>query len=198
MKTEALRNPPALMLIDVQTAFDQACWGPRNNPQAESVIASMLALWRELHWPIVHVRHASLEANSTLRADQPGYAYKPEAQPRTGEVEFIKSVNSAFIGTELHAYLQAQQLQTLVFAGISTDHCVSTTVRMAANLGYRNFLLEDACFSFDKTDRHGRLHTAQALHEAHLASLDGEFCCVSDSQAFREKHLKTWLVSTLS
>ena len=59
MKTETRLKPPALLLIDVQTAFDQACWGPRNNPQAESVIAHMLALWRELHWPIVHVRHAS-------------------------------------------------------------------------------------------------------------------------------------------
>ncbi len=178
---------PALLLIDVQQAFDEPYWGARNNPQAETVIADLLAQWREKNWPVIHIRPCSTEPNSTLRADRPGNAYKVEALPPAHEIEFCKSVNSAFIGTGLHEYLQQQGIQTLVIAGISTDHCVSTSVRMAGNLGYQNFLIEDACFTFDKRDRHGQLHSAQALHEAHLASLDHEFCTVTSSAEILQK-----------
>lgn len=179
--TMNLKSTPALLLIDVQQAFDEAYWGKRNNPQAETVIANLLARWRQNNWPVIHIRHCSTEANSSLRADRPGNAYKPEAQPLPDEIEFCKAVNSSFIGTGLDDYLRQQGLLSLVIVGISTDHCVSTTVRMAGNLGYQNFLVEDGCFSFDRTDRHGKLHSAQSLHEAHLASLDKEFCTVISS-----------------
>ena len=46
-----------------------------------------------------------------------------------------KGVNSAFIGTQLEEILKESEVRTLVIAGLTTDHCVSTTTRMAANLG---------------------------------------------------------------
>jgi nicotinamidase-related amidase len=169
---------PALLLVDVQTAFDDPSWGPRNNRQAESNIARLLATWRAAKLPVIHVRHCSIEPNSTLREDRPGNAFKPEAMPIVGEIEFKKSVNSAFIGTSLHEHLQEHGLQELVMVGISTDHCVSTTTRMAGNLGYTNYLVEDACATFDRIDHQGRLYLAQDIHDVHLASLNGEFCTV--------------------
>lgn len=173
-----LHDQSALLLIDVQTGFDDPYWGARNNPEAESNIAKLLQTWREKNRPVIHVRHCSIEANSTLRPDRPGNAYKPEAMPIEGEIEFTKSVNSAFIGTGLHDYLQQQKIKCLVIAGISTDHCVSTTTRMAGNLGYENYLVGDACAAFDRVDQDGRRHLAQDIHDIHLASLDREFCTV--------------------
>ncbi len=178
---------PALLLIDVQKAFDDPYWGPRNNPQAESNIARLLATWRALKLPVIHVRHCSIEPNSTLREGSPGNAFKPEASPIEGEIEFRKSVNSAFIGTGLHEYLQQQAYKELVIVGISTDHCVSTTTRMAGNLGYTNFLVADACTTFDRTDHRGRHFKAQDIHDIHLASLDREFCSVVDTQEVLER-----------
>lgn len=181
MNTQTTTNQqagPTLLLVDVQTAFDDPSWGPRNNRQAESNIARLLATWRAAKLPVIHIRHCSVEPNSTLREDRPGNAFKPEAMPIAGEIEFKKSVNSAFIGTSLHEYLQEQGLQELVIVGISTDHCVSTTTRMAGNLGYTNYLVEDACATFDRIDHQGRLYLAQDIHDIHLASLNGEFCTV--------------------
>lgn len=54
----ALRVPAntALLLIDVQQAIDDPQWtteGPRNNPQAERNLASLLATWRHVNYPIL-------------------------------------------------------------------------------------------------------------------------------------------------
>jgi nicotinamidase-related amidase len=60
--------PPALMIIDVQNAIDDSSWGhDRNNPQAETRIAMLLARWRERAWPIYHIRHVSTDPKSTYR-----------------------------------------------------------------------------------------------------------------------------------
>lgn len=171
----------ALLLIDVQQAFDEPSWGQRNNPQAESNIALLLARWRQENMPVIHVRHFSTEANSSLRPDRPGVAYKNEAKPISGEIEFSKSVNSAFIGTGLESYLHQQKINTLVIVGISTDHCVSTTTRMAANLGFSNLLVSDACATFDRRAADGKLFLAEDVHQIHLASLDREFCTVQST-----------------
>lgn len=171
----------ALLLIDVQKAFDDPYWGPRNNPQAEHNIARLLAHWRQQQMPVIHIRHFSVEANSTLRPERPGSAYKIEALPIQGEKELSKSVNSAFIGTELETYLHQQKITTLVIAGISTDHCVSTTTRMAGNLGFTNYLVSDACATFDRRASDGKLFLAEDIHQIHLASLDREFCSVRTS-----------------
>ena len=56
-------------------------------------------------------------------------------QEERGEVVIHKGVNSAFIGTDLERVIKGRDIRTLLVAGLTTDHCVSTTTRMAANLG---------------------------------------------------------------
>ncbi len=167
----------ALLLIDVQKAFDDPVWGTRNNPQAERRIGELLSVWREGSRPVIHVQHLSLSPDSPLRPTQPGFAFKPEAKPRSGEPIFQKSVNSAFIGTVLESYLREQGIKKLVLVGLTTDHCVSTTTRMAANLGFEATVVEDAVATFDRVYR-GKHFPAQVIHEAALASLEGEFATV--------------------
>lgn len=178
----------ALLLIDVQKAFDDPYWGPRNNPQAEHNIARLLAHWRLQNMPVIHIRHFSVETNSTLRPERPGADYKEEARPIAGEKEISKSVNSAFIGTDLEVYLHQQKISTLVIVGISTDHCVSTTTRMAGNLGFTNYLVSDACATFDRRAADGKLFLAEDIHQIHLASLDREFCTVRTTTEILQMH----------
>ncbi|UOQ52025.1 cysteine hydrolase family protein [Hymenobacter cellulosivorans] len=175
-----MKTTPALLLIDIQKAFDdQAYWGGnRNNMQAEANAGRLLTHWRTQGWPVIHVKHDSSSPTSPLRLGQPGNEFKDEMKPIAEEPVFAKSVNSAFIGTNLQAYLEEQQIHTLVIAGLTTDHCVSTTTRMAGNLGFETYLVADASATFDKQGFDGQLYPAELVHHTALASLHGEFATV--------------------
>jgi nicotinamidase-related amidase len=180
------RKPPpgaALLLVDLQRAIDHPSWGARNNPQAEANVARLLAGWRRAGQPVWHVRHDSLEPQSHYRPGQPGHDFKPEAAPQAGEPVIGKQTNSAFIGTDLEARLRAARCDALVVAGVITNNSVEATVRMAGNLGFDTWLVEDACFTFARSDWSGRPRSADEVHAMALANMDGEYCTVTTTDA---------------
>ncbi len=178
----------ALLLIDLEQGLDvTAYWGERNNPQLEANITALLAHFRVLGRAILHIQHHSQRLQSPLRPGQPGHDFKPEARPLGGEPVFGKVVNSAFIRTGLEVYLRQRGIHRLVVAGLTTDHCVSTTVRMAGNLGFEVWLVGDACATFARRTLQGQTIAAELLHQEHLSSLDGEFCHVISTQTVLEQ-----------
>lgn len=172
--TLAIHNA-ALISIDVQQGFDDPAWGRRNNPQAEEHIAQLLAMWRRLHWPLFHVQH---QAGTVAAPRISGTTFKEIAQPLAGETIITKQVNSAFIGTDLETMLRAQQISTVVIMGLTTNHCVETTTRMAGNLGFTTFLVGDATATFDRVGPDGILYPAETIHAISLASIHNEFAQV--------------------
>lgn len=178
----SLSSDTALLVIDVQKGFDNPGWGARNNPDAEERIADLLAAWRATGRPVIHVQHLSLEPQSTLREDAPGHAFKAEAMPLPDEPVFQKHVNSGFIGTDLEAHLRANGIKELVVVGLTTDHCVSTTIRMAGNLGFTVTVVEDATATFERRGPDGTHYSADLMHRAALASLNGEFATVRSAE----------------
>jgi nicotinamidase-related amidase len=167
----------ALILIDIQSGFDDPVWGARNNQGAESQAGTLLAAWRARSWPIFHIRHVSVQPGSPLVG--PGVAFKPEVAPLPGEPILEKSVNSAFIDTNLEERLHADGLTEVVICGLTTPHCVSTTTRMAANLGFSVTLAHDACAAFtsnaDASWNGGSALSADDIHAAAVSHLHGEF-----------------------
>lgn len=172
-----------LLLIDIQVGFDDPTWGDRNNPLAEENAQRLLGAWRTSARPVVHIRHVSSKRGSPLSGA--GTEFKPQVAPVSGEVIFEKSVNSAFIGTNLHEHLQRIGATDLTILGLTTPHCVSTTTRMAANLGYNVRLVADACAAFtsnaDVSFDNGPMLTADEIHRTALAHLHGEFAHVCNS-----------------
>jgi nicotinamidase-related amidase len=168
----------ALLIIDVQHGLDQPSLGQRNNPLAEANMGVLLAAWRERRAPVIHVRHCSTEADSPLRPELPGNAFKDEVRPLPGEPVFSKTVNSAFIGTDLEAWLRAAAISQLVIVGLTTDHCVSSSTRMASDLGFDVTLVSDATAAFERVGCDGTHYSADEIHRVNLVSLDGEFCRV--------------------
>lgn len=172
---------PALVVIDVQKAIDHPGWaryGGRNHPEAERNIARLLEAWRQGDLPIYHVCHDSREPESAYRPGQAGNEFKPEAQPLPGETIVVKYTNSAFIGTGFEEMLRAAGHTVLVIAGVITNNSVEATVRMAGNLGFETYLVEDACFTYARPDWTGRVRSAEDVHALSLANLHGEYCTV--------------------
>lgn len=174
-KTPPLPKDAALILVDVQRGFDEPYWGRRNNPGAEKNVARLLAAFRAAGRPVFHVQHLSTEPRSPLRPDRPGHRLKDEARPLPGEPVVTKSGNSAFIGTDLERRLRRAGVGTVVLAGITTNHCVSTTARMAGNLGFKTFVVSDATATFDRRGPDGKVYPAELMHAVGLAELHGEF-----------------------
>ena len=145
-------KPPvtALLVVDLQRGFDEPRWGRRNNPFLEQRTSELLRAWRTTGRPVVHVRHMSTEPSSPLRPGQPGNEFKPETAPVAGEAVIEKRVNSAFIGTSLETDLRRTGVSRVVIVGLTTNHCVSTTARMAGNLGFATWVVSDATATFDR------------------------------------------------
>ncbi|KAK7745248.1 hypothetical protein SLS62_009800 [Diatrype stigma] len=158
---------------------------------------------------ICHVHHHSIYPTSLLHpstrlevsdggsASMRAVDPEPFAAPQAGEAVFVKDVNSGFIGTGLEAFLRSQGVRQLVIVGLTTDHCVSTTTRMASNLrvvAVRRenddgdvydegdvVLVGDACATYAKGG-----FDAETVHKVSLASLDGEFAQVESTRKVLE------------
>ena len=131
MNDTTFNNKTLLLLIDLQNAIDHPSWGRRNNLDAEKNIIVLLNLWREKHWPICHIRHDSTDPNSHYRPGQHGNEFKAEFTPLPREKVIAKKTNSAFIGTELEAYLRTNSYRQLVIVGVITNNSVEAKIGRA-------------------------------------------------------------------
>ena len=82
------------------------------------------------------------------------------------------------MGTNLKEQLDNSEITKLVIVGLTTDHCVSTTTRMAGNFGFDTYLVSDATATFNKKGIDGQNYSAELIHETALASLNEEFATV--------------------
>lgn len=171
----------ALIMIDVQKGFERAdYWGRRDNPDAEANMERLQNAWLATGRPFVVVQHDALEEGSVLAPSDPGHTLKDFVQAGAASLHVHKNVNSAFYGTpNLDEWLRANDIDTVVICGITTDWCCETTARMAGNLGYRVIFPVDATHTFDQTASNGLSLTAEQLAIATVVSLDaGEFATV--------------------
>jgi len=168
----------ALMIIDVQDGLDDPRLGKRNNPDAEQNMARLLAVWRAKARPIYYVQHMSVSPNSPLRPELPGNAIKRIVAPQRSEPVIQKSVNSAFMGTDLEKQLRDAGIESLVIVGLTTGHCVSATARTASDLGFKTYVVADATACHDHNGFDGLYYPAETIHKISLVSLQDEFATI--------------------
>jgi nicotinamidase-related amidase len=89
---------------------------------------------------------------------EPGFQIIPDLAPAPGEFVVDKTANSAFWGTDLAAILAARGIRALILAGVTTDVCVHSTLREAADRGFECLLARDACGSGDPAAHRAALH----------------------------------------
>ena len=132
----------------------------------------LLQAWRARGWPVVHTRESHAPDLSDcppakrergrpglrigdagamgrlLVRGEPGCEIVPLLRPATGEIVIDKPGKGAFHATPLQAELQARGITHLVFAGVTTEVCVQTTMREANDRGYECLLVEEATASY--------------------------------------------------
>ena len=179
-----IKKNPALLLVDIQKAFLEKDYPGliRNNEHAEFICGKILKKWRTLDLPIIHVRHSSTNPESKLHKSRPGFEFNDYVTPLETEMVLTKEVNSAFIGTNLENILIKSHIDTLVIVGMTTNHCISTTVRMSGNLGFDTYLISDSTACYNTKGLNGEIIDCNTIYNSSLASLQEEFATVIDSK----------------
>ena len=135
-------------------------------------VTALLGVFRAKGLPILHTRECHkpdlsdcppakrLRGNPSLRigdlgpmgriliAGEPGAQIVPECAPLPGEMVVDKPGKGMFTATDVDAMLKARGVRQLVFAGVTTEVCVQTSMREANDRGYECLLVEDATASY--------------------------------------------------
>ena len=89
------------------------------------------------------------DVQDILWSQNPAYAVRREFAPREEDTIVKKTAFGAFTSSTIDETLRSLELDTIVVGGISTNCCVSTTVRDAADLGYGVVLVEECTADYD-------------------------------------------------
>jgi nicotinamidase-related amidase len=168
----------ALIPIDMQQGFDLPPIRPLSNTEINQNGLELLQYWRQQKWPILHVCHDSIHEDSTLHSTHPGNAMREGFEAQGAEPMIHKSVNCAFVGTDLELRLRRLKINKVVLFGLYADMCVSTSARIASNLGFDTYVVADACASIDQQDINGQTIPGDMILRANLATLNTEFAKV--------------------
>lgn len=176
-----LRNqrPQALLLIDLQNDYFPG--GSMELVDAQAAVrqaARLLESFRLRAAPIVHVQHLSMSPGASFfKPGTRGAEIHESLKPAQGETLVVKHYPNSFRGTSLLKTLQELRVEELVVAGMMTHMCVDTTVRAAADLGFKCLLASDACATLDLRFA-GESVKAREVQLAYLAGLEGSFARV--------------------
>jgi biuret amidohydrolase len=135
-------------------------------------VAKLLAVFRDKSWPIIHTLEAHqpdlsdcppskiARGSASIRIGEDGpmgrLLVRGEAgnqivaalSPKPGELIIDKPGKGMFWATGLHEALQIAGISHLVFAGVTTEVCVQTSMREANDRGYECLLISDATESY--------------------------------------------------
>jgi nicotinamidase-related amidase len=170
----------ALVIIDIQNDYFAGGRMPLAGPETAAARAgTLLAVFRKSRAPVFHVQHISTRPGATFfLPDTDGAMIHDSVAPRDGEGVIVKHFPNAFRETSLAKDLRAAAVDELFFVGMMTHMCIDTSVRAAADLGFRCSVAADACATRDLAWG-GQAVDAARVHTAFLAALNGAFARVA-------------------
>jgi nicotinamidase-related amidase len=109
----------------------------------------------------VHFRRTAMATNNRVGTRE--HEIRDEVRPEPGDIVINKSSVSAMHSSNLDSVLRANGIECVLFAGVSTNTCVDTTARDAAERGYKAMLVADCCSAAKPEYHEGALVNFQRL-----------------------------------
>lgn len=162
----------ALIIIDMQNDyFAEGKWPLEGIEAAAANAARILANFRERGLPVIHVRHEFSSSDAPFFVSGTvGTNIHQSLLPAEGEFQILKHGVNSFKDTELQTVLQREGIANLVIVGAMSHMCIDAVARAAADLGYANTLVHDACATLD-LEFNGIKVPALQVHAAFMAAL---------------------------
>jgi nicotinamidase-related amidase len=172
----------ALLIVDVQNDyFPGGKMALEGSMKAGQKAGQLLEYFRRKNLLPVHIRHISLRPGATFfLPDTSGAEIHEVVKPLKDEAVFLKHYPNSFRETPLLSFLRDQQINRIVLCGMMTHMCIDATARAAFDHGFDCLIAGDACATRSLSYK-GQDIPAQSVHVSFLASLDGIFGKVIDT-----------------
>ena len=177
----------ALIVVDVQREyFDgilQAQYPPRDETLANITRALDAAAQHDV--PVVIVQHEDSEDSPVFAVGSPSWTLHPEIESRLNPAwkRVSKEASSVFVGTEVAAWLSAQDVDTITIVGYMTNNCDIATAVEAEGLGLSAEILSDASGAIHLANGAGSV-SAEQLHKTLMVLLHSNFAAVATTASW--------------
>lgn len=177
--TPSSLSEATVLLIDCQMEYVSGGMPLPEVAPALREVETLLARARAAGSPIIHIAHKGAAGGMFDRDAERGQ-FAPQATASGEENVVEKGLPNAFAHTELEDLLGRIGRKQLIVAGFMTHMCVSSTVRAALDLGYRNTVIASATATRDLPTPDGGIIGARDLHIASLAALSDRFAIIAN------------------
>jgi len=167
----------AVIVVDMINDFVTGKLGSKRAQNIVPHIASLLKKARKQGVPILYLRDSHTTEDKELgiwgehaMKDTTGSEIIPELKPEKNDIVIEKRWYSGFVDTQLPAILKKMEVDTLIFAGVSTDICVQNNVGHAYFSGYRTIVPLDCTASIDEAAQEQALKYMKNIYGAKITT----------------------------
>ena len=173
----------ALLVIDIQNDYFPGGKMELSGPlEASEKAMQLLTYFRHVGLPAVFIQHIALKRDASFfLPGTSGAEIHANTRPLEEEIVIEKHFPNSFLETKLLSVLEEREINRLVICGMQTNMCVDATTRAASDLGFDCFVAADACAARSLVF-HGRRVSAEDVHAAFLAALNGTYARVLNTE----------------
>lgn len=169
-----------LIIIDAQKEYTEGILPLKGINESINALSKFLQKIRQLKIPVIHVIQIGKTDGNICNPQGPFIEIIDAVKPVEGEYIIEKKLPSSFKGTNLQEILNKIGKKELIVAGYMTHMCLNSTVRDAAELGYRCTVIEELTATRDLPYKDDVI-PADIVKNVHLAGLADRFAIVCKS-----------------
>ncbi len=167
------------VLIDYQNEYLDGQLPLFEIRKAVAETKKLLNFARERRMPIFHVVHDGGKRGGLFDLKGDSGQIIDELKPMSGEAIITKTHPNSFHATNLdEAIKETRPVGNILFAGLMTHMCLSSTVRAALDLGYTSTIVASTTTTRNLKDSSGNVVNAESIKTAELAALQDRFAKV--------------------